>query len=50
MRAELEFEVFDDADRSTGDSSIIGVATVGLQELVDGLPVEGLVPLYSAQV
>eukprot|EP00873_Tetraselmis_striata_P020073 jgi/Tetstr1/440337/TSEL_028673.t1 len=49
MRAELEFEVFDDADRSTGDSSIIGVATVGLQELVDGLPVEGMVPLYSAQ-
>uniref|UniRef100_A0A061R9T6 Protein fantom n=1 Tax=Tetraselmis sp. GSL018 TaxID=582737 RepID=A0A061R9T6_9CHLO len=48
-RAELELEVFDDADRSTGDSSIIGVAALRLQELADGLPIEGTVPLYSAQ-
>lgn len=49
-RFELEFEVYDDGDRSTNDSSIIGVAAVSLKELIEGLPVEGYVPLYSAQV
>mmetsp|Transcript_33299 Transcript_33299/g.94346 ORF Transcript_33299/g.94346 Transcript_33299/m.94346 type:complete len:1641 (+) Transcript_33299:88-5010(+) len=48
-RFELEFEVYDDAERSTSDSSIIGVASVRLNELIEGLPVEGYVPLYSAQ-
>lgn len=39
--------VFDDAERSSSDASIIGIAAIPLAQLADGLPIEGTFPLAA---